>query len=101
MSYINKILEKIVLPSGLPLKVLEEDIEVSDEDLQFVNENVDYAAFDTHYQHWGPAFGLNLFPTYGMDVPTMQIYAPQLRPRQDEVFGAWDKYVRSNLPPTN
>ncbi|KAL2488889.1 Uncharacterized protein Fot_42181 [Forsythia ovata] len=55
----------------------------------------------THYQHWECADGLNLLPMYGMDVPTMQIYVPQLRPTQDEVFGAWDESVQSNLPPTN
>ncbi|KAL2473247.1 hypothetical protein Fot_48983 [Forsythia ovata] len=37
--------QKVVLPPELPPEVLEEDIEVSDEDLQFVNENVDYAGF--------------------------------------------------------
>lgn len=44
--------QKVVLPPELPPEVLEEDIEVSDEDLQFVNQNLDYAGFvsnlDTH-----------------------------------------------------
>ncbi|KAL2558599.1 hypothetical protein Fot_03338 [Forsythia ovata] len=45
----------------------------------------------THYQHWEAADGLNLLPTYGMDVPTMQIYAPRLQPTQDAVVGACDE----------
>ncbi|KAL2529118.1 hypothetical protein Fot_21719 [Forsythia ovata] len=55
----------------------------------------------THYQHWEAVDGLNLLPTYGMDVPTIQIYAPQLQPTQNAVFGAWDEFVRSNLPLKN
>ncbi|KAL2489579.1 Uncharacterized protein Fot_42871 [Forsythia ovata] len=55
----------------------------------------------THYQHWRARDGLNLLPTYGMDVPTMQIYAPMLQPTQDAVFGARDESVRSNLPSKN
>ncbi|XP_065864961.1 nucleolar complex-associated protein 3 [Euphorbia lathyris] len=34
--------KKVVLPPELPPEVLEDDIEVSDEDLQFVDENRDY-----------------------------------------------------------
>lgn len=34
---------KIVLPPELPPEILEEEIEVSDDDLQFVKENRDYA----------------------------------------------------------
>lgn len=37
--------QKIILPPELPPDVPEDEIEVSDEDLQFVNENVDYAGF--------------------------------------------------------
>ncbi|KAL7217545.1 hypothetical protein ACSBR2_010911 [Camellia fascicularis] len=37
--------KKIVLPPELPPEVSEDEIEVSDEDLQFVNENRDYAGF--------------------------------------------------------
>ncbi|KAF3438255.1 hypothetical protein FNV43_RR21016 [Rhamnella rubrinervis] len=37
--------QKIVLPPELPPEVAEDEIEVSDEDLQFVNENQDYAGF--------------------------------------------------------
>ncbi|KAI5674564.1 hypothetical protein M9H77_14928 [Catharanthus roseus] len=37
--------QKIVLPPELPPDVPDEEIEVSDEDLQFVNENLDYAGF--------------------------------------------------------
>lgn len=37
--------QKIVLPPELPPEITEEEIEVSDEDLQFVNENSDYAGF--------------------------------------------------------
>ncbi|XP_059661855.1 nucleolar complex-associated protein 3 [Cornus florida] len=36
---------KIVLPPELPPDISEDEIEVSDEDLQFVNENRDYAGF--------------------------------------------------------
>ncbi|KAL5744864.1 hypothetical protein ACOSQ2_027980 [Xanthoceras sorbifolium] len=36
---------KVILPPDLPPEILEEEIEVSDEDLQFVNENRDYAGF--------------------------------------------------------
>ncbi|KAJ6413406.1 hypothetical protein OIU84_006244, partial [Salix udensis] len=37
--------QKIILPPELPPEVPDDEIEVSDEDLQFVNENVDYAGF--------------------------------------------------------
>ncbi|KAJ9139611.1 hypothetical protein P3X46_030329 [Hevea brasiliensis] len=37
--------QKIVLPPALPPEISEDEIEVSDEDLQFVNENRDYAGF--------------------------------------------------------
>lgn len=37
--------QKVVLPPELPPDVPEDEIEVSDEDLQFVNENQDYAGF--------------------------------------------------------
>ncbi|KAG8638203.1 nucleolar complex protein 3 homolog [Manihot esculenta] len=37
--------QKIVLPPELPPEISEDEIEVSDEDLQFVNENRDYAGF--------------------------------------------------------
>ncbi|KAF7145025.1 hypothetical protein RHSIM_Rhsim04G0004600 [Rhododendron simsii] len=44
--------QKIVLPPELPPEISEDEVEVSDEDLQFVNENRDYAGFvsnlDTH-----------------------------------------------------
>ncbi|XP_030553118.1 nucleolar complex-associated protein 3-like isoform X1 [Rhodamnia argentea] len=44
--------QKIILPPDLPPEVSEEEIQVSDEDLQFVNDNLDYAGFvsrlDTH-----------------------------------------------------
>lgn len=44
--------KKVILPPELPPEVPEDEIEVSDEDLQYVNENVDYASFvsklDTH-----------------------------------------------------
>lgn len=44
--------QKIILPPELPPEILEDEIEVSDEDLQFVSENRDYAGFvsrlDTH-----------------------------------------------------
>jgi nucleolar complex protein 3 len=43
---------KIVLPPELPPEILEDDIEVSDEDLQFLQENRHYARgfsrLDTH-----------------------------------------------------
>lgn len=35
---------KIILPPDLPPEVTEEEIEVSDEDLEFLKENQDYAA---------------------------------------------------------
>ncbi|KAJ6996868.1 nucleolar complex protein 3 [Populus alba x Populus x berolinensis] len=37
--------QKIILPPELPPEVPDDEIEVSDEDLQFVNENLDYAGF--------------------------------------------------------
>ncbi|PSR95581.1 Nucleolar complex protein [Actinidia chinensis var. chinensis] len=37
--------QKIVLPPELPPEIAEDEIEVSDEDLQFVNENQEYAGF--------------------------------------------------------
>ena len=37
--------QKIVLPPELPPEIAEDEIEVSDEDLQFVNENEEYAGF--------------------------------------------------------
>ncbi|CAK9165661.1 unnamed protein product [Ilex paraguariensis] len=37
--------QKIVLPPELPTEVPEDEIQVSDEDLQFVNENREYAGF--------------------------------------------------------
>ncbi|XP_047333626.1 nucleolar complex-associated protein 3 [Impatiens glandulifera] len=37
--------QKIILPPDLPPDVADDEIEVSDEDLQFVNDNVDYAGF--------------------------------------------------------
>lgn len=37
--------QKVVLPPELPPDVPEEQIEVSDEDLQFVNDNAAYAGF--------------------------------------------------------
>ncbi|XVF79546.1 hypothetical protein PTKIN_Ptkin14bG0231800 [Pterospermum kingtungense] len=44
--------KQIILPPELPPEINEDDIEVSDEDLQFVDENKDYAGFvsrlDTH-----------------------------------------------------
>ena len=44
--------QKIVLPPELPPEVSEEEIEVSDEDVQFVVQNPEYASgvsnFDTH-----------------------------------------------------
>ena len=44
--------QKVILPPELPPDVPEDEIEVSDEDLQFVHENRDYAGFvstlDTH-----------------------------------------------------
>lgn len=44
--------QRIILPPDLPPEVAEEEIQVSDEDLQFVNDNLDYAGFvsrlDTH-----------------------------------------------------
>lgn len=44
--------QKIILPPDLPPEVSEEEIQVSDEDLQFVTDNLDYAGFvsrlDTH-----------------------------------------------------
>lgn len=44
--------QKIILPPELPPEPTEDDVEVSDEDLQFVTENRDYAGFvsslDTH-----------------------------------------------------
>ncbi|KAF7145897.1 hypothetical protein RHSIM_Rhsim04G0123500 [Rhododendron simsii] len=44
--------QKMVLPPELPPEISEDEVEVSDEDLQFVNENRDYAGFvsnlDTH-----------------------------------------------------
>ncbi|XP_022717550.1 nucleolar complex protein 3 homolog isoform X2 [Durio zibethinus] len=44
--------KQIILPPELPPEITEDEIEVSDEDLQFVDENKDYAGFvsrlDTH-----------------------------------------------------
>uniref|UniRef100_A0A2P2JZB5 Uncharacterized protein MANES_14G011200 n=3 Tax=Rhizophora mucronata TaxID=61149 RepID=A0A2P2JZB5_RHIMU len=44
--------QKVVLPPALPPEMSEDEIDVSDEDLQFVQENRDYAGFvsclDTH-----------------------------------------------------
>ncbi|GMI85129.1 NucleOlar Complex associated 3 [Hibiscus trionum] len=44
--------KQIILPPELPPEIAEDEIEVSDEDLQFVDENKDYAGFvsrlDTH-----------------------------------------------------
>ncbi|KAF5728194.1 Nucleolar complex protein 3 isoform 1 [Tripterygium wilfordii] len=37
--------EKVILPPELPPEISEDEIEVSDEDLQFVDENRDYAGF--------------------------------------------------------
>lgn len=37
--------QKVVLPPDLPPEVSEDEIEISDEDLEFVNENRDYAGF--------------------------------------------------------
>ncbi|XP_010531985.1 PREDICTED: nucleolar complex protein 3 homolog [Tarenaya hassleriana] len=37
--------QKIILPPELPPELLEDEIEVSDEDLQFLEENTDYAGF--------------------------------------------------------
>ncbi|XP_056173997.1 nucleolar complex-associated protein 3 [Syzygium oleosum] len=37
--------QRIILPPDLPPEVAEEEIQVSDEDLQFVNDNLDYAGF--------------------------------------------------------
>ncbi|CAK7355459.1 unnamed protein product [Dovyalis caffra] len=41
----NKQKQKVFLPPELPPEVPDDEIEVSDEDLQFVNENLDYAGF--------------------------------------------------------
>ncbi|KAK6230971.1 hypothetical protein QUC31_002489 [Theobroma cacao] len=44
--------KQVTLPPELPPEITEDEIEVSDEDLQFVDENTDYAGFvsrlDTH-----------------------------------------------------
>lgn len=44
--------QKVILPPELPPEISEDQIEVSDEDLQFVSENREYAGFvsrlDTH-----------------------------------------------------
>ncbi|KAJ8750448.1 hypothetical protein K2173_015587 [Erythroxylum novogranatense] len=37
--------QKVILPPALPAEISEDEIEVSDEDLEFVHENLDYAAF--------------------------------------------------------
>lgn len=37
--------QKVVLPPELPPDVPEDEIEVSDEDLDFVNKNQEYAGF--------------------------------------------------------
>lgn len=37
--------QRVILPPELPPEVAEDEIEVSDEDLQFVQENIDYAGF--------------------------------------------------------
>lgn len=37
--------QKIILPPDLPPEVPDEEIEVSDEDMQFVNQHSDYASF--------------------------------------------------------
>lgn len=37
--------EKIILPPELPPEISEDEIEVSDDDLQFVDQNRDYAGF--------------------------------------------------------
>lgn len=41
----NKKQKKVVLPPELPPDVPEDEIEVSDEDVNFVNQNRDYAGF--------------------------------------------------------
>lgn len=44
--------KQIILPPELPPEIADDEIEVSDEDLQFLDENKDYAGFvsrlDTH-----------------------------------------------------
>lgn len=37
--------KKVILPPDLPPEVSEDDIDVSDEDLEFIPQNKDYAAF--------------------------------------------------------
>ena len=41
----NKGQKKIILPPELPPEISEDEIQVSDEDLQFVDENREYAGF--------------------------------------------------------
>lgn len=63
--------QKIILPPELPPEISEDEIEISDDDLQFVSENCDYAGFvsrlDTHSITKFVAFNSLLAFTYKLE----------------------------------
>jgi len=38
-----------------------------------------------NYQPWNPAYGVNWVPTYRMDQPFLDAFAPHRQPQEDEV----------------